>query len=597
MLVHSDQEVFPQPVAVSISDIPVPIDVVWTTSAVEANLPRSEDFGSNVSQARVLNVREGTSSWAALLAVVNAGLLESYDLVLRVDASGQANELHLNEEWELQGASLFKFAPLILANLAEDPSIGIVSAEAAPGTNLSSRDAHRLSHELLRRLELKAEDFDLQSSVSSSYWARAFLLNGLRALELSDHDFGTSAEEHIEMQDALSLMLWFLCKEAGFRLLRLEEVHPVTSSNLWRRYLPTTPRLPEARIVPFYLPQFHAFPENDSWWGKGFTEWSNAASAKPNFRGHRQPILPGDFGFYDLSNDSVRQQQFNAALNVGVEGFMYYYYWFAGKRLMSAPVEQLVKSRDSHPFCLMWANENWTRRWDGGDENILMAQEHDWVPPEQFIDDVREFITDERYLKVEGKPVLAVYKISQLPKFQKVLSAWRERAVAFGLPGLHLVSVDIGPQRDGLQGNVQSQGLDGTLEFAPHNGAWVPADTTELEFVPQFRGHVLDYAALSAAACSQLRSGIETYRYPGVMVNFDNTARRQHDPHLWVGANPYTFRRWLREAVLGVQDRAPEKRFVFINAWNEWAEGAILEPSQRFGRTYLQAVESAVFAS
>ena len=593
VLVHSSVTFFSQSLKSSLSSIPVPFDLIWTSADATENKHVPEGIGPALKQTRILRVAPGIGRWAALLSVVNAGLLEPYDLVLKINEPERSSKTQFHQGESNWSAGLVDRARNALGSFAEDPSIGIVTLEES---FVADSEPSQLSHELLRRLELEPEESGLRTHVPVSYWTRAFLLNGLRALELSELDFGTSEEEANAAEEALNRVLGFLCGEAGFRLAAIEQLSAAETNGAWQRYLPETRIAPEARVAPFYLPQFHSFPENDSWWGRGFTEWSNASSAKPMFDGHRQPNLPSDLGFYDLSSNSVRQKQYKLAVDAGIEGFMYYYYWFAGRRLMNLPVEMLVRSEDPHPFCLMWANENWTRRWDGGDENILIAQEHDRIPPENFIDDVREFITDERYMRVGGKPLLAVYRISQLPNFRDVLKTWRERAVAFGLPGLHIISVDVGTHMQGLQGDVLEHGLDGTLEFPPHNREWVFADSSRMNLHHAFSGSIFEYGALVSEAQRVLRLGIEESRYPGVMVNFDNTARRQNDPHLWVGSNPYTFRRWLREAVLGVQDRAEDERLVFINAWNEWAEGAVLEPSQRFGRTYLQAVKSAVYA-
>jgi len=347
-------------------------------------------------------------------------------------------------------------------------------------------------------------------------------------------------------------------------------------------------------VLPFYLPQFHPTPENNRWWGEGFTEWANVTAARPVYLGHNQPNLPSELGFYDLRLDEVRQAQMDLASEHGVTGFMYYYYWFAGKRLLNLPIEKLAANSVQKPFCLMWANENWTRRWDGRTSDILMGQDYDTVPATEFIDDVLEFLADPRYLRLQGRPVLAVYRPTQMPDFPSVLKVWRERAREYGVGELCILSVDVAREFDGLQGDARSVGLDGTLGFPPHNLKWEWVPHAGLRVDRRFKGNILSYQAMARDAERRLLHLAED-AYPGVMVTFDNTARRQWQPDLWYGSNPYTFRRWLAAARSSVVGRDPQDRVVFINAWNEWAEGAVLEPSRRFGRTYLQAVRDVVF--
>jgi lipopolysaccharide biosynthesis protein len=272
---------------------------------------------------------------------------------------------------------------------------------------------------------------------------------------------------------------------------------------------------------------------------------------------------------------------------------MYYYYWFAGKRLLHAPIEALVRSDVPQPFCVMWANENWTRRWDGGDSDILIAQD-EGASPDLFVDDIVPLLADDRYLTVDGRKLIAVYKPGQIAYFADVVSAWRSRARAAGVGELFIVAVDFGGER-GLD-NMPEHGVDASLGFPPHNHLWQKVPEGVIDVDGRFKGMVLSYAALAEDACLRLRSGEGTPSFPGVMVAFDNTPRRQWGPHIWFGSNPYTFRRWLAVAVESVAERPSDERLVFVNAWNEWAEGAVLEPTDRFGRTFLLAVRDVVRA-
>ncbi len=587
----------------SIRQIPVPFDVIITNASAAAVSVDAARIGGLVQQVRVLPVPNHGRDILPMISVVNAELLEPYELVLKLhtkksewraaheqlDGSGEQWRGQLLEQLVGDSAQIER----ILAAFVSDPALGIVTADGSLAGTEHWGGNQPAVEELLLRAEIRAPQ-TLKFAAGSMYWSRGFLLSGLFALELDAQDFepeqgqidGTTAH-------AVERVIGVLCEESGYVLAETKDLES-NPGERWQRFQPDASRVPQARVYPFYLPQFHPFPENDAWWGKGFSEWNNVAAAKPLFLGHRQPALPSDLGYYDLRDPWVRPTQYALAQGAGVEGFMYYYYWFEGKKLMDLPVEQLVASDDDHPFCLMWANENWTRRWDGWEEDVLIAQDYESVPAEQFIEDVRHLITDPRYTKIDGKPVLAVYRITQIPDFERVIAHWRRRAEAFGLPGLVLLVVDVGVQVQGFPGDVREAGLDGVLEFPPHNRHWVHPDGGLYEVDERFEGAFLRYDSLATHAERQELEGIEDHRYPGVMVTFDNTARRQFKSHVYYGANPFTFRRWVRTAVLSLQHRPYEERIVFMNAWNEWAEGAVLEPTQRFGNCYLQAVRSAL---
>ncbi|WP_020075426.1 glycoside hydrolase family 99-like domain-containing protein [Cryocola sp. 340MFSha3.1] len=585
-------------------NIPVPFDLIVTNaSGEELDLPLEDvPLAGHVA---VLPVANHGRDILPMIEVVNAGLLDPYELVLKVHTKKSTwREEHAElsgtgDDWRssLYGTVLGSAdnVQTVLGAFAEDPSIGIVTAdEDIVGTEFWGGDLER-TRALMRRLQLSVSEHDLRFASGSVYWIRGFLLQGLRAFAMDAEDFEPEAGQvDGTTAHAVERALGLVTLEAGYRIAGRGTVD-APADDSWRHFELDADRAPRARVIPFYLPQFHTFPENDQWWGPGFTEWSNVTAARPVFEGHNQPLLPSELGFYDLSVEGVRDRQYDLARSAGIEGFMYYYYWFSGKKLMDLPVERLHAADGDQPFCLMWANENWSRRWDGSESSILIAQDYDQVPAEQFIEDVMHLLLDPRYIRVDGKPLVAVYKIAQLPDFPKTLQRWRERAVEEGLPGLHIATVDVGREMDGIDGALSDYGIDAFLEFAPHNRRWTTVDLEKLDrFDPRFEGHVLSYPEMAVTSELVLREPVEEERYPGVMVNFDNTARRQWRPDLWYGSNPYTFRRWLNSAISAVADREPEHRIVFVNAWNEWAESAVLEPSQRFGRTFLLAVKDAL---
>ncbi|WP_187976726.1 glycoside hydrolase family 99-like domain-containing protein [Mycetocola sp. JXN-3] len=608
VVIHAHFPELLEPLIAELDALPVPFDLVITNSSgTEISLP--EVPVRNLRAHRILTVDNHGRDIFPLVQVVNAGLLDGYDLVLKLHTKkSEWRQDHdalagSGAEWrDALVGSLVGGEDNVLEQLRRfgaDRTLGIVTAPGSIAGPEHWGGDQQITRDLLRRLELPIDPGGLRFAAGSMYWIRGFLLTGLRSLQLTADDFEAEAGQ-IDGTTAhgIERLLGIVCEEAGFRLDDTSAAAPeFEREDDWRRFLPDAPRSPRARVLPFYLPQFHAFPENDAWWGPGFTEWANVASAKPVFHGHRQPFLPGEMGFYDLRNPEVQQRQFELARGAGIEGFMYYYYWFAGKKLMDLPVEQIVAGDGDTPFCLMWANENWTRRWDGSEKNILIAQDYDQVPATQFIHDVMHLITDPRYVRIGDKPVISVYRITQIPDFESVLTYWREQAVEAGLPGLHILTVDVGTSMQGLDvDDLGEHGLDGTMEFPPHNKLWVGQDQSILYPDQRLQGGIYDYRALAQHAATSTLNHLSADRFPGVFVNFDNTARRQWQPDLWFGSNPYTFRRWLNATVLALETRPMDERVLFINAWNEWAEGATLEPSQRFGRGYLHAVSDVLYA-
>jgi len=348
---------------------------------------------------------------------------------------------------------------------------------------------------------------------------------------------------------------------------------------------------PPVWAIAFYLPQFHPIPENDQWWGKGFTEWTNVTRARPNFAGHYQPRLPADLGFYDLRLPETLEEQAAVAHRHGIHGFCYHYYWFAGKRLLERPVETMrTTGRPDFPYCVCWANENWTRRWDGADADVLIAQRPSEADDERFIRDLLPHLRDPRYIRIDGRPLIIVYRVGMLPRPRATAATWRSVCRREGIGELYLCVAKTYDTAD-----PATYGFDAMVEFPPHD-VRVPAVNARVEITnPEFRGSVYDYRQYVHDVLE--RPEPRYVLHPTVMPGWDNTARRPNLANIFIHATPELYETWLRETIArAVERRRPEERLVFVNAWNEWAEGAYLEPDQRFGQQYLEATRRALDA-
>jgi lipopolysaccharide biosynthesis protein len=345
-------------------------------------------------------------------------------------------------------------------------------------------------------------------------------------------------------------------------------------------------------LIAFYLPQFHPIAENDRWWGKGFTEWTNVTRAVPQFLGHYQPRLPDALGFYDLRVKDVQREQIRLAKKYGVYGFCYHYYWFQGRRLLERPLQQLLQDASlDFPFCICWANENWTRRWDGQDQEILIQQEYSPEDDLAFIADIAPAFKDSRYITIEGRPVLIVYRPQLFPEPGATADRWRRYARDQGLPEPYLINVHSFPEAV----DPRAIGFDAALEFPPHQYPHREV-TNEVRLLNEgFRGRIVDYRACVDEAEARECQAFPYRVFPGLMVGWDNSARRPDGGTVFVNANPNEYARWLatacrRSASLG----QAAHRLVFLNAWNEWAEGAYLEPDRRYGFAYLEATKQTL---
>lgn len=369
-----------------------------------------------------------------------------------------------------------------------------------------------------------------------------------------------------------------------------------------------------ARLIAFYLPQFHPIPENDLWWGAGFTEWTNVTKARPLYRGHRQPRLPADLGFYDLRVPDSRAAQADLARGAGIEGFCYWHYWFGnGRRILERPFAEVLETGEpDFPFCLAWANQSWSGIWHGNPGTVLIHQ--DYPGPDDEAAHFRWALAafrDPRYMRVEGKPIFVIYAPHDLPSTSDFIGHWRQLAAEAGLAGIYFVAIStayrpgidiyadpildpfdaitpLTPQDFLLDGPGQRSRTDLRRRWRERDFGWKLRGLTE-KFQRPAR---FDYDLVVRSA---LESMPNAERYlPCVLPNWDNTPRSGPRGVVFENASPDRFTHYLAKAVTRVRDRPKEQAIIFIKAWNEWAEGNYLEPDRAHGRGYLDAIHAVM---
>lgn len=373
-----------------------------------------------------------------------------------------------------------------------------------------------------------------------------------------------------------------------------------------------TPALPtKARLVALYLPQFHAIPENDQWWGTGFTEWTNVKKAQPRFVGHQQPRVPTELGYYDLRDAATRSRQAQLAQAHGIEAFCYYHYWFDGKLLLEQPLERMLEqSEPNFSFCLCWANENWTRRWDGQNKEVLIAQDYDHYDAVLHASYLLKAFADPRYLRVDGKPIFIYYRANIIPDFALKMRALKNALADLGILDLYCCAMARG---EPIDSHLLASGVEQLIDFQPAEG--IPATGVDAAHVwkitkqllsgyvkPLIRAvfpkpnfdMVFNYKLLSS---QQMQRTLQPKHIPCVFPCWDNSSRRKHEAHIMQNSDASQFQKWLDISIVKVQNKPAQERLVFINAWNEWAEGCYLEPDEQHGDRFLQAVKRAAYGN
>ncbi len=523
-----------------------------------------------------LGAADPQGSALGMVRAATSGVFAPYDALLWISPADRA------------AGSLAEVAAQATA-LRADADWGCAAGAAEPVDPTSADPATKRLFDVVRtallRLGMGLDDAPLNVPAGAAVWLRPFLL-GMVKSGVQPQDMTPAALEDYSGRDLVLATL--ACAAAAAGLAVRKGPRPPSA--------PAQAAERTVKAVAFYLPQFHPIPENDTWWGKGFTEWNNVARGRPLFRYHYQPRLPADLGFYDLRLEETQVAQADLARKFGIHGFCYYYYWFNGKKLLNQPIEQMARStRTDAAFCVCWANENWSRNWDGQNRHVLMKQDYSLDSNLALIRELIPMMKDPRWVRYNGKPVMLVYRISIIPNWAETAQAWRQECRAAGLGEIHLCAVRFGLET--LQGQPQDFGLDSFVLFPPHEAARKNLRDTVQDLTKNFGGEIFDYTAVVEGDLAKYAQGYEWPVHRGAMLGWDNTARRLTDARIFHGATPYSFRRWIK-GILDQEARhnpAPES-LLFINAWNEWAEGTYLEPDQRWGTAYLEAFVSGARA-
>jgi hypothetical protein len=374
----------------------------------------------------------------------------------------------------------------------------------------------------------------------------------------------------------------------------------------------------KAKLIALYFTQLHAIPENDAWWGKGFTDWENVKSATPQYEGHYQPRIPIGSLYYDQSDLQTLRRQIELAKRYGVYGFCHYHYWFNGKQLLETPTNLILANQDiDFPFCLSWANETWSRRWDGHDHHVLIQQTH---PPSRerwkaHYDYLIKAWTDPRAIKVDGKPVFVIYRPQNIENINDMLAFWRELARQDGLPGLYFIfqkTYDL-PSKSCLES------FDAIFQFQPFEAVHSPHyDKNAIRHSRWFKllrrlperyqdrlrglktrlGQELTFHNYETVwkKIVEVRPDQWLTTFPGAFVDWDNASRYKRRATIFRGATPELFAIWFAKLVESMPERNLPENYIFINAWNEWSESAYLEPDEKYGYQYLETVQNGLSA-
>lgn len=444
----------------------------------------------------------------------------------------------------------------------------------------------------IKRLDEVAEQIDALVIGSEVYWQvieervkLIFQKMGIERPIISLYDFTSKRVRKNYIEDYQKYVEYIenrqICKEENFVPMSL---------------VPYFPKKTDVKVIAWYLPQYYQMEVNDIYHGKGFTEWTNSSQAIPLFVGHEQPHIPYDVGYYDLNNIDTMKRQIELAKWYGISGFCFHYYWFSGKRMMEKPINMFLEHKELDiPFCLNWATENWTSVWDGGKYDVIFEQKIEKDDDKRFMNEILPFFKDSRYIKIDGKPLLIIYTVLMfsIEKCKELLDSFRHIAKENGFPDLYILISNYNDFDD----DVVLYGADGLVEFPPtYMGEICPDYEIEGYLNPYFAGKIYDLAQFLTE-----KKHLQKYKnkkiFRSALVSFDNTARKaKWGGSVFFGASPHTYKLWLSDIIKENKElHEKNENIIFVNSWNEWAEGSHLEPDIRYGYAYLQATCDALY--
>lgn len=589
----------------SIRNLQTPFDLFVTITIKDDFDEILARVKADVPDAMVVGIPNHGRDIFPFMHLLNAGVFDEYDAVCKLHSkkSPHRQDGHVWRDHLIRSILPGDGkADLLVERILADPALGFVVADGQVFSEEKWWGSNRSrTRDLLLNIGIDIREMPLRFPAGSIYWVTAPVLRTLRGLNLQPWHF------EVEGGQLDSTLAHVIERAMGFIAaagkLRIDQVTEVLGS-AWVQ--PAARQGHRPAINAFYLPQFHPIPENDAWWGKGFTEWHNVTRRTINFQGHQQPRLPGELGFYDLRLPEILDQQGRLARANGIDAFCVYHYWFDGKRLLEKPLEIVLGDASiDFPFFLCWANEKWTRSWDGISSDVLMDQSYADGFEESFAEDLVRYFRDRRYQTHEGKPKFIIYRPHAIPHLSECVARLRKAIAARGFPEIHL-GAGMFHAAENDAGHIADL-FDFFVEIPPHglvdekdylfggppvSPLYGEKDPPAIRPEPGFRGLVYNY---NAAAENSLQPG----RYPdaihhklrrGLMLGWDNTPRRGREAHIAFGCNPASFHYWFRMRIAeAARSGQPE---LYINAWNEWAEGTVLEPDQQFHDAYLRSVRS-----
>lgn len=583
-----------------LSNLPIDFDLYVTlTYRGEESDALREEILEQFPGTTILPVPNRGRDILPFMMLVNAGALDGYEAVAKIHTKKSPHRED-GDHWRqhLVGGILPEegLEELLDTFLADpDSAFWVADGQHFTGTEWWGSN-FEITQYLMRRLEIEIGWDILSFPAGSIYWMTPLMVGMLKSMHLHEDHFDIeTAQVDGTLAHALERAMGFLAMSAGQGVVQTTQLEEMAKEE------PRKPALRPKFTSAFYLPQFHPTPENDAWWGKGFTEWRGTVTAQSLFAGHTQPLLPSDLGYYDLRVSETMGDQAKLAKEAGIDAFCVYHYWFDGRRILEQPLDRLLQRPEiDFPFYLCWANESWRRNWDGLSGTVLLEQTYKEGFEQQLVEDSLPYMRDARYMRPDGtRPRFMIYRPEDMPdpagSVERMREAWRKAGIG---------EVELGAVCFHVDGEnaVEDDVFDFWVEMPPHGIVTMndflfggpQGNLLGREVHGGFTGLVYDYNKVIANSSSEdYVKGLPENTIVGAMPSWDNTARRGLNAHLAYGANPARFGFWLRR-IAETRLEGSYGQELFLNAWNEWAEKAVLEPTAIYGDLCLQVLKHQI---